>query len=389
MDGDILSVREFLAELDIIFTMAFRILPAVDRELKRWRTGLNSCPNIVLRDLGRSSILHKRFHAQGGSVYAAYPLFTLGHSNFSFALDQLYHIVRFIVAFQTISDYLDNLCDRAGCYDENAFSALHCSMLDALEPADSMQPDGPSLDRDYYRLYPHKNDGGYLVSLVEECKNQLKHLPSYEKVKPQVIQFTRLYCDLQIKKHADLSVRESLLIRWYDEYADRSIDVHRREFTLRDIRWWEFAAACGSTLGIFALIAASALKGLQNRDVQSLIEAYFPWIAGLHILLDYFIDQREDEEGGDLNFVSYYKNQEECRERLSLFVNEGFRRASRLSFASFHTTVVKGLLALYLSDRKVSAQGLEEASEHFFDQIGPEAFITRAFVKLFRTAGVV
>lgn len=43
------------------------------------------------------------------------------------------NFVKFIVAFQTISDYLDNLCDRVEVNDEQAFRQLHLAITDALD----------------------------------------------------------------------------------------------------------------------------------------------------------------------------------------------------------------------------------------------------------------
>ena len=40
--------------------------------------------------------------------------------------------IQFIVAYQTISDYLDNLCDRSTSLDPADFAALHEAMTDAL-----------------------------------------------------------------------------------------------------------------------------------------------------------------------------------------------------------------------------------------------------------------
>lgn len=40
-----------------------------------------------------------------------------------------------------------------------------------------------------------------------------------------------------------------------------------------------------------------------TKEMTEKIKAgYFPYIQGLHILLDYLIDQEEDKAGGDLNF---------------------------------------------------------------------------------------
>ena len=48
------------------------------------------------------------------------------------ANEQYREAIRFIVAYQTISDYLDNLCDRSTSLDPKDFSALHEAMKDAL-----------------------------------------------------------------------------------------------------------------------------------------------------------------------------------------------------------------------------------------------------------------
>jgi tetraprenyl-beta-curcumene synthase len=47
-----------------------------------------------------------------------------------------------VVALQTISDYLDNLCDRRGS-PTGRFRQLHLAMTDALDPAGETH--------DYYR----------------------------------------------------------------------------------------------------------------------------------------------------------------------------------------------------------------------------------------------
>jgi tetraprenyl-beta-curcumene synthase len=79
-------------------------------------------------------------------------------------------------------------------------------------------------------------------------------------------------------------------------------------------------------------------------------------LQGLHILLDYFIDQEEDRLGGDLNFCSYYESREETLERLKHFVQETDRYLQDLPHSKFHRLISKGLLGIYLSDQKVSEQ---------------------------------
>ena len=136
---------------------------------------------------------------------------------------------------QTISDYLDNLCDRAGITDEQAFRQLHQAMTDALDPE--------AIPQDYYAYYPFKDDGGYLTKLVTTCQQEIRKLPSYELVKPDLLKFARLYSDLQTYKHVDLSIREQKMTDWLDQYRTSYPQISK----------WEFAAATGSTLGMFML----------------------------------------------------------------------------------------------------------------------------------------
>jgi len=87
-------------------------------------------------------------------------------------------------------------------------------------------------------------------------------------------------------------------------------------------------------------------------SVQKIRQAYFPWICGLHILLDYFIDLREDQETNQLNFVAYYDDAAMTSKRLRLFVESSLKQAEQLEHPKFHRAVVQGLLAMYLSDEK-------------------------------------
>ena len=78
-------------------------------------------PNSSSSEQAWASITKKRFHAEGGSVYAALTPQWIPTS------------VPLIVALQTISDYLDNLCDRSVSMEEADFRVLHKAMLDAVD----------------------------------------------------------------------------------------------------------------------------------------------------------------------------------------------------------------------------------------------------------------
>ena len=95
---------------------------------------------------------------------------------------------------------------------------------------------------------------------------------------------------------------------------------------------------------------------LRKNDAEHIRNGYFPYIQGLHILLDYLIDQEEDRKGGDLNFCFYYENQEELFKRLKHFVIEADRHTEYLPHKRFHQLINRGLFGIYLSDDKVRKQ---------------------------------
>lgn len=345
--------------LKLIYRFVKDVFPEVSAKLKEKAAVCRKSNDGLLAGQALDSIRLKRFHCLGGSVYALYP-----------GVDPE-NVLDFIVAFQTISDYLDNLCDRAGVKDEAAFRRLHLSMLDAVDPLRE-----PS---DYYRFYPFKNDGGYLQSLVSSCREAVLKLPGRALVSSRIKKYVQLYSHLQTYKHLAYEVREKCLREWAGYYLPDHTGLS----------WWEFSAASGSTLGIFTLFAAAYDPDLSSRQVDAIDSVYFPWICGLHILLDYYIDSHEDTVEGDLNFTSYYGSLKECEERLLSFYEESVAGCGELKYPLFHLTVVKGLLAMYLSDSK-ALWGLNRiASRNILKGSGPSTGTYYRLCRVLRFAGVL
>ena len=303
----------------VLLTRFIATIPAVKKELRDWATLASQLPD-PLRTQALASIRLKTFHCVGGSVYAHYP----GVDSSS--------MLRLIVAFQTISDYLDNLCDRLNVSDPAAFGLLHRSIIHALSPGAPLE--------DYYGLYPYHEDT-YLPHLVQTCQLLLSQIPYYGWSKPLALRLAEYYCELQVLKHISPGGAD-LLKDWVEKTSGS------------DLAWNEWAAACGSTLGIFLLFALAYRSPQPGQE--GVLQAYFPWIQGLHILLDYLIDLAEDQENGDLNFVSFYPSFQARDLSLCKFAEESRRRTRDLPAPGFHQTVVAGLIALYGSDPKVDQQ---------------------------------
>jgi len=481
-----------LSEWAVYLSMVTRIFPLAKQELSSWEQRAREIPDPELRRQALASIHNKGFHSVGGAVYALVnrPV--------------MKRLARAIVAIQTISDYLDNLCDRGVFEDcmttgENAGQArlhkrLHNSKAAGSQSFDhsgTVQPFGlkagfegsgdAGLARpydlkaasqafscsmrlheallcavdparpvcDYYSLYPIGNDGGYLDELVRVSRSVLGSLKNYSCVKPLVVFFARMYSEMQSIKHLPTGIRDTLMEEWFSLYSGKGLpgeaviydlisgqpgfafegskataSVHFSSgFASRvnRLKWWEFGAAAGSTLGIFSLISYSSLRqcgtaggkrifdshcsicgsgkslaagsGTATRPVKAgpgragitegaaaptapgraglaetgpsnqhcascMASAYFPSVCALHILLDYFIDQEEDKEFGDLNFVSYYDSTREAIAGLKRFTGISLEKVRSLPEPWFHTAVIRGLLAMYLSDPKVKVCGL-------------------------------
>lgn len=344
----------------MVFKFITKIFSLVKKELDGWQELASQIPDLELRNQALASIQNKRFHVQGGSIYALYP-----HTNPE-------NTVKFIVALQTISDYLDNLCDRVGVIDETAFFQLHLAMADAV----GSQP--ISDEHDYYRFYPYKNDGGYLRSLVDVCRKQTHYQVNFHLVQPVILKYIQWYSALQSYKHLVLDI-QLRLHQWALTNFDLSLDVH----------WWEYAAAAGSTLGMFLLFAAAADATLRPETVKTIERSYFPWITGLHILLDYYIDAAEDRMMGDFNFTSQYSSLEECRKRLGFFCQEAVTSCRILPYPSFHRSVIQGLLAMYLSDPKAVTEELKETSLSLVRQGGIKGGVYHGCCGLLRQAGII
>ncbi|HZG70361.1 MAG TPA: tetraprenyl-beta-curcumene synthase family protein [Chondromyces sp.] len=302
------------------------VFPIVHEQLGYWKQRAEEIPDDELRTQALASIKTKTFHCEGGAILAL------------LSPRRLKSAVRFIVAYQTISDYLDNLCDRSTSLDPKDFAALHEAMKDAVVRA--------APERNYYRWRSEQEDGGYLQELVYTCQSVLHEIKEWEAISPFLKELCQYYCDLQIHKHVKLEEREERLKNWFSKHQQ----------ALPPMEWYEFSACSGSTLGIFCLVCYSLRNDFRTEYAEKIREGYFPYIQGLHILLDYLIDQEEDREGGDLNFCFYYDNEAQIFERLIHFLEKADTCTAGLPNRKFHMLINRGLLGVYLSDDKVAKQ---------------------------------
>ena len=301
-----------------------RVVPLAAAELRGLKRRAQSIPDDDLRREALASITHKDFHVHGGCILATFLPPKLARA-----------YVALVAVFETAVDYLDNLCDRTGSSDEADFRALHEALFDAVSPGAPL--------RQYFRMRA-TDDGGYLNDLVLDSQKRFAALASFEAARAHIRVVTERYCELQALKHLPAGERERRCALAFGAIAP-------------ELAWWEGAAACGSTLPTFAL-AFGAILGCTPDRAHELYEAYFPHISAFHILLDYFIDQAEDREHGELNFVCCYPTHAAARDGLARIGARALADASRLSDARHHVFAVRAMCAFYCSSAKVSEQGL-------------------------------
>jgi tetraprenyl-beta-curcumene synthase len=310
-----------------------RIVPRASKALAAIRVRAHTIPDDGLREQALASINDKAYHVQGGCILA-----TFLHGNAA----QRY--VEIVAPLETIYDYLDNLCDRLPGVGEHAYATLHEALLDAL---DDRRP-----ITDYYRDGPDRDDGGYLRWLVERVRAGMRTLPNYDAVRDHLVDVGRYYAELQTFKHAAAERREAFCNDWYAQHQDRFPGMY----------WWEFAAACGSSMPVFALVYLASQPELAPDAIDLTLSAYFPNVSAVHILLDYFIDQAEDREHRELNFVACYATSAEAVSRVRKLVATTAARMHLLKDHEWHEFVLNAMCMFYLTHPKVFEQRLDAES---------------------------
>jgi tetraprenyl-beta-curcumene synthase len=302
------------------------VFPDACREVRVWRTRAREIPDPALRRLALDAHGEKRANIEGAAAFAAFAQPAGRHA-----------AVRAVVAYQTMFDYLDNLSEEPS---ENPIAngrRLNSALLAAIAPEEP--------HRDYYACRPHGEDGGYLHALIATCRTALTALPSFAAIAELARGATERVATYQSLNHGDGNGRHDSFERW----ARASGKTHAR------LRWWETGAAAGSTLDLFALIAAAADPALDPSVAKTLGTAYFPWVGALHSLLDSLADQTEDLATGRRGLIDYYRSPGEAADRIATIATEAMSQVSELPGGHSHTLIVAAMTSFYLCDLSMSS----------------------------------
>jgi tetraprenyl-beta-curcumene synthase len=312
-------LRDVLALLSAGITYWLRIYPHARRELRRWERHAYTIPDASLRKHALHKLTDEHLNPEAAAFFAI--LGPRRHRR---------QLVRLMVAFQIMYDYLDAINEPADSAHLANGLQLHTALTHAVSP--SPRP------VNCYRYHPRREDGDYLNALITTCQGTLHALPSTGTVTPLLIRAAGRCGEAQSHNHAVLVVGSTQLVDW-------SVARSREHGYL----WWELAAAGISCLAIHALFAAAAVPTMTLDNATHIDMAYFPSICAISALLDSLIDYPYDYRTTNHSFTDHYDSSALAAERFVAITAEATAAMSQLSQSRRHKLILAGIAGFYLS----------------------------------------
>ena len=313
---------------------------ATSRELHAWRQRAEAIPDRSVRGDALESLIRKRDNVDGASLFSILPV----HRN--------EELLKLLVAYQILWDFLDSVSERGACAGYVNGYQLHRALVEALDP------DAPISD--YYRFHPWKDDGGYLLELVETCRRMCAGLLCYRQVRPLMLRAVER-CAIQSLNHDPEPDRRDAALK---EWAAREFAGEHA------LEWFELTAAA-SAFPPHVLLALAAGSSLGQEELRDVYEAYFPWVGLAIAMLDSYLDQVEDLVSGNHSYISHYANRVEALERLCMIIERITVRAKTLPNGRRHMVLTEGIVAWHLSVDGVSRSNTREATRMLARSGGP------------------
>lgn len=328
-------------------------LPAVAREVHRWRRAAEAIPDAPIRHDALDALTRKRGQTDGAALFSILPR------------SPNRDLLRALVSYQVLWDFLDSVGERSPA-EENG-RQLNRALVDALG---AVAPCG-----DYYRYHPWSDDGGYLRALVATCREASGKLPGYPFVRALVLREAQRAEVLAVNHEPDPQRRVAMLRRWA-----------RSEFPSGGAAtWFELSGAASAGLTIFALLALAAEPGCTESDAALTAHAYFPWPGALATMLDSYVDQGEDAASGAHVYISYYEGQATAVKRTGELVRRSLSSVSELPDAPKHVLIIASMVAMYLSKDSARTATTKSATASIVAQGGSLTAMLLPVLRLWRT----
>ncbi len=331
-------------------------LRAVSRETHLWRLRASVIPDPRIRREALDALARKRTHLDGAALFWILPR------------RRNVRLLRLLVAYEITLEFLDNMNERAAHVGQANGRQLHLALVEALNPGTPTS--------DYYRFHPWKNDGGYLLALVESCRENCAYLPSYPRIRGLVIREATRAQVLALNHDPSPPCREAALRAWV-----------RREFPDgKEVSWFEFSGAATASLTVHVLLAMAAENAFDERDIQKTHAVYFPWLSLATTMLDSYVDQSDDAASGDHSYIGHYISREIAVRRLSEIVDRGARGARGLRNGHHHAVIVACMVAMYLSNDSANTPDLRATTRTLVDAGGSLTKLLLPILRAWRIA---
>ncbi len=300
------------------------VFPSVCSERRRRRARALEIPDPLLRRMAIES-QRKWGNVEGAAAFAAF----VPRRHRAAA-------ARAMMCFQAAYNYLDMLGEQPNADPAANGRRLHQALLVALDP--------DAAHVDYYAHSAQREDGGYLREIVDCSRAALAALPSYSAVAPAALRAAERIVAFQSCNTGERQGDLRALERWARAATPPG----------SDLRWWEVAAAGGSSLCVYALIALAADPELDLWAPAAVADAYFPWIGALHSLLDNLVDATEDRATGQHSLIGAYSSPEEAASRMRWLAERSLRAAASLPGGRGHTLLLAAMASFYLCTPEAS-----------------------------------
>lgn len=329
-------------------------LRETSREIAHWRELAERIPDAPIRSDALSALACKRGHADGAALFSVLPD------------ERDLDLLRLLVGYETILDFLDNVSERHPT--EANGRELHRALSDALDS------DAPTAD--YYRHHPWRDDGGYLLTIVESCRRWTASLPSYLRVRDLAVREAMRAGVLALNHLPNVRERDIALARWAEE-------EHPGETR---VEWFELTGLASSSVQILALLALATNPRVTDGEIATTWTAYSPWIGMVAVMLDSYADQEEDAASGDHSYVAHYEDLEQMTCRLCQLIRESAHLALRLPQGHRHAVILGCMVALYLSKDSARAKTLKPSTRRLACAGGSLTRLLLPVLRVWRTA---
>jgi len=348
--------RDILALLNAGTTYWLKVYPRARREMRHWERYARGIPDLTLRAHALQKLTEERLNPEAAAFFAI-----LGPRRHRTRL------VRLMVAYQIMYDYLDAINEQLDSAHLKNGLRLHSALTHAVNPR--------QCSTDYYLHHPHRNDGGYLDTLIQTCRKTLQTLPSASVIAPLLLRAADRCGEAQSRNHAVLIEGEAQLANWSTGEAPVS-----------GYLWWELAAAGISCLSLHALFAAAAVSKTTLDEAEHIDTAYFPPVCAISALLDSLIDYPHDDGTTNHSFAKYYNSSVLAAERFVAITTEAGTLMCKLRRSRRHKIILTGIASFYLSAPEAMTKFAQPVAVRVISSLGRGATPILAVMRLRRKA---